>query len=134
MTKINTTLRYVTILLLVSPILGVLGVFPEPTADLYNNAKAFDFIKTLSDVGYINWIIAVVFAFCIYLLVTKRTALAALLLLPITINIIAFHLFLDGGIFTLGAIMGNVLFLLNLYFLWRNWTSYKILTQKDTLY
>lgn len=119
------------VLLLISPILGVLGVFPAPTADLYNSVQAFDFIDMLMKVGYINYMIALVFAVSIVLIVTNRIAFAALLLTPITINIVAFHAFLDGGLFTAGAIMADMLLVLNFYFLWQNRSRYKLLLAKD---
>ncbi len=121
----NIILKIVLVLLLISPILGALGLFPAPTADLYNTPQAFSFIETLMATGYINGIIAIVFALSIVLIISGRTAIAALLILPITVNIIAFHAFLDGGLLTSGAIMANVLFILNIYFLWRNIPAYK---------
>ena len=111
-------------LLLVSPILGVLGLFPVPTPDLYNTPEAFQFIDLLMKSKYVMWIEALVFAFSAVCLWTKRTALAALLLLPFTVNIVGFHAFLDGGLFTPGAIMGNLLLVLNLAFLWHQRAHY----------
>lgn len=109
----------------VMPIFGALGVFPAPTADLYNTPEAFTFIETIMSAGYINPIMAVVFLLALIALWTKREALTALLLLPLTVNIVAFHLMLDGGLFTAGAIMGNVLLVLNGYFLWQHRAQYK---------
>lgn len=105
-------------LLLVSPILGALGIFPAPTADLYNTPQAFSFIEALTATGYMNGLIAVVFAIAFVCIITNRTAFAALLILPVVVNIVAFHAMLDGGLFTPGAIMGNILALLTIYFLW----------------
>jgi hypothetical protein len=127
---INAILKVVLCLLLVSPILGSLGIFPPPTREMYNTDESFAFIEMMLRNGYIAYMIAIVFAICIVLIATKRMALAALLLLPITVNIIGFHLFLDGGLFTMGAIMANVLALLNLYFLWRNRDRYRSLFSK----
>lgn len=124
---LNIILKIILCLLLVSPILGALGIFPPPTPDLYNTPQAFAFIDMLMQGKYITWMIAIVFAISIVLIATKRTALAALLILPITLNIIGFHLFLDGGLFTSGAIMADVLFVLNLYFLWQNRSRYALL-------
>ncbi len=121
---VNIILKVLFCLLLISPILGVLGIFPPPTADLYNTPQAFAFIEMLMQTKYISYLIAIVFALAIVLVATKRTALAALLVFPITLNIICFHAFLDGGLFTTGAIMANVLLLLNLYFLWQNRSHY----------
>ena len=128
---LNIVLKVILCLLLVSPILGALGVFPPPTPDLYNTPEAFAFINMLFTAKYVVYIIAIVFAICIGLIIMKRTALAALLLLPITLNIICFHLFLDGGLFTAGAIMANMVFLLNLYFLWQNRARYMSLWNKE---
>ncbi len=75
-------------------------------------------------------IMAICFFVAIILLWTKRTAAAALLILPFTVNIVAFHLVLDGGLFNAGAIMGNVLLLLNVYFLWQYRTTYKQLLEQ----
>ncbi len=122
---LNPALKGILSLLLVSPILGTLGIFPPPTRDLYNTDQAFEFINILMRSGYIMIIMAICFLLAIILLWTKRTAAAALLILPFTVNIVAFHLVLDGGLFTAGAIMGNVLLLLNVYFLWQYRTSYK---------
>lgn len=122
---LNPVLKGVLSLLLVSPILGALGIFPPPTRDLYNTDQSFEFINALMGSGYIMVIMAVCFLVAIILLWTKRTAVAALLILPFTVNIIAFHLMLDGGLFTAGAIMGNVLLILNVYFLWQHRTTYK---------
>lgn len=113
------------------PILGALGIFPAPTADMYQNQTAYDFIKIMMDSGYIMYINSIVFIISIVLLWTKRSALAALLILPITVNIVGFHAFLDGGLLTGGAVMGNILLLLNIYFLWINKSTYAVLFAKN---
>jgi len=120
----NIILKVVLCLLLISPILGALGFFPAPTADLYNTPEAFSFIEALTASGYINVLIAVVFALALILIITKRTAVAVLLLLPVVVNIVAFHALLDGGLFTAGAMMGNLLLLLTAYFLYQNRAAY----------
>lgn len=124
---INIVLRILLSLLLVMPILGVLGVFPAPTRDLYQTQEAYDFIITLSNSGYIMWMMAAVFAICLILTLKNKMAAVALLLLPITLNIIGFHAFLDGGLLTSGSIMAVAFFLINLYFLWENRNRYKVL-------
>ncbi len=129
---LNIILRIVLGLLLLSPILGALGVFPPPTAALYNTPEAFAFIEMLMATGYITYIIAIVFAIGVVLVIMNRMALVALLLLPIVVNIVGFHLFLDGGLFMAGAIMADVLLLLNAYFLWQNWKQYKVLWNKSS--
>jgi hypothetical protein len=124
---VNIILKVLLCLLIATPILGATGLFPAPTADLYNNPQAFSFIDILMQTKYIMYIMSAVFAAAIVLIIMSRTALAALLILPITVNIIGFHAFLDGGLLTPGAIMGNILLVLNLYFLWINRKVYATL-------
>lgn len=121
---IDIFLKVLLSLIMIMPILGATGIFPAPTADLYNTPEAFAFIQTLMDAWYINAIMAIIFAIALVSLWTKRVALAALLILPLTVNIVAFHVFLDGGFFTAGALMGNILGALNLYFLWQQRAKY----------
>ncbi|MEI9966366.1 MAG: hypothetical protein WDN67_01775 [Candidatus Moraniibacteriota bacterium] len=130
---IDIICKIIFCLIIAMPILGALGIFPEPTADLYNTPEAFAFIQALSETKYILYINAIVFAASIILLITGRTALAALLVLPITVNVVAFHLFLDGGLLTPGAIMADVMLFLNLYFLWQSRTRYLPLWVKSSI-
>ena len=123
----NIILRIVLCLILITPILGALGIFPPPTADLYNTKEAFAFISILFTTKYVLYLEALVFLIAIILTAMNRMAVVALLILPITVNIIAFHAFLDGGLLTSGAVLADVLFLLNIYFLWHNREKYKIL-------
>ena len=124
---LNITLKLLLTLILVMPILGATGIFPAPTPEMYNTPEAYDFVAMLMASKYIMIIDAVVFALAIVCLWTKRVALAALLILPITVNIVGFHLFLDGGLFTASAMMGNLLLLLNLHFLWQSRKEYSSL-------
>ncbi|NBS67551.1 hypothetical protein EBT31_01370, partial [bacterium] len=124
-TAIDIVLKIVLSLIMIMPIFGALGFFPAPTADLYNTPEAFTFIQTLMSAGYINAIMAIIFILALVALWTKREALTALLILPLTVNIVAFHLFLDGGLFTAGAVMGNILALINIYFLWQQRAMYR---------
>ena len=127
----NVFLKIVFSLILVMPILGALHVFPAPTPDMYNNPQLFAFIRMLMDSAmYIDYIMAIVFAVSLVLMWTKRVALAALLVLPITVNIVAFHMFLDGGLFTSGSIPGVIFAALNVYFLWQQRASYSQLFAK----
>ncbi|MEK7632583.1 MAG: hypothetical protein AAB473_02215 [Patescibacteria group bacterium] len=123
-------LKAILTLITVMPIAGVLGIFPEPTADLYTSQRSFAFIQAIMDAQYIMVVMAIVFAAVAVLLWTKRVALAALLLLPLTVNIVGFHLFLDGGLFTAGAIMADALLVLNIYFLYQQRARYAGLLEK----
>lgn len=121
---IDIVLKVVLSLILVLPILGVTGIFPPPTQDLYNTPQAFQFILTLQETRYINLIMVAVHIVALVCLWTRRTALAALLILPITVNVVAFHLVLDGGLLTGGAVLGNIMLLINAYFLWQHRSQY----------
>jgi hypothetical protein len=87
---------------------------------MYNNIDAYAFIKVLMDSQYITIMMSAVFLISLICLWTKRVTLASLLLLPISLNIVGFHAFIDGGLLTSGAIMGNVFFLINVYLLWQS--------------
>jgi hypothetical protein len=97
------------------PGIGTTGATPE----LYNTPEAFAFIRTLDQGRYITIIMALVHVAALICLWTRRTALAALLILPITVNVVAFHAFLDGGLLTPGAVLGNIMLLINAYLLWQ---------------
>lgn len=124
---IDIVLKILLSLLLVMPILGATGIFPAPTPDLYNTPQAYEYIRVLMDAKYITFMMAVVNVIALVCLWTKREPLAALLILPITLNIVGFHLVLDGGLFTGGAVMGNILLAINAYYLWKHRMSFKTL-------
>lgn len=116
-------------LILILPVAGATGVLGEPTRDLYNTDQAYNFIQTLTDVAYINYMMAVVHILALVALWTKREALASLLVLPITLNVVGFHMMIDGGLFTAGALMGNIMLLINLYLLYKNRVILMMLTK-----
>lgn len=105
-------------LILLMPVLGATGIFPPATRDLYNTDEAFAFIEMLTTASYILYMMVVVHILAIFALWTRREVVGALLALPITLNVVGFHLWLDGGLLTGGASMGNVMLALNLYFLY----------------
>ena len=121
---IDIVLKVVLSLILVLPILGLTGLLPPPKQDLYNTPDAFLFIMALTEVRYISIMMAVVHVIALVCLWTRRTALAALLILPITVNVVGFHLVLDGGLLTSGAMLGNIMLLINAYFLWQRRHEY----------
>lgn len=121
--------KVVLSLIILMPIVGTTGLLGEATRDLYNTDIAFSFIEMLVQVMYINYLMAAVLIVALIALWTKREALAAILIAPITANVVAFHLVLDGGLFTAGAVLGNVMLLLNAYLLWKNRAAYKPLLQ-----
>lgn len=121
---IDVVLKIILSLILLLPVVGLTGVMPPPTPDLYNTPEAFAFIEMLNDIRYISIIMAIVHVLALVCLWTRRTALAALLILPITVNVVGFHAFLDGGLLTAGAVLGNVMLLINAYLLWRHRREY----------
>ena len=121
---IDVVLKIILSLILLLPVVGLSGVMPPPTPDLYNTPEAFAFIEMLNDIRYISIIMAIVHVLALVCLWTRRTALAALLILPITVNVVGFHAFLDGGLLTAGAVLGNVMLLINAYLLWQHRREY----------
>jgi hypothetical protein len=124
---LSIVLRVLLILLLLMPIGGVLGFFPEPTADMYTTPEAWAFMSALMSTGYMMPLMVVVFVACAILMIIGRTALAAILLAPITVNIVAFHIFLDATPISANSSMAYVFLALNAFFLWENRKKYKAL-------
>lgn len=127
----NIVCKVLLSLILLLPIMGALGIFPPATPDLYQTPEAFAFIEMLTEGGYIVYINAIVFMLALFLMWTKRMPLAMLLILPITVNVVAFHAFLDGGLLTGGAFLGNIMLVLNLYFMWQGREQYQSLLSKS---
>ena len=127
---LDIVLKVVLTLLLLLPIVGLTGVMPAPTRDLYHTDKAFQFIQILMDGVYVNVMMGVAALLALYFMWTRRMALAMLLILPITLNIAGFHAFLDGGPFTSGAVMGDLFLLINLYFVWQCREQYRSLLNR----
>lgn len=130
-----TLLKILFSLIILLPVVSLIGIMLgynfEPKPEYYQTIDAYNFIAVLMDTMYITVINALVFAVGLVLLWTKRTALAAVIIFPITVNVVAFHAFLDGGLFTGGALMGNIMLLINLYFFWYHWKQYAQLIAKD---
>jgi len=118
-------LKVIFSLILILPIAGATGVLGEATRELYNTDLAFAFIEMIVKVGYINWMMAAVHIIALLALWTRREALASLLELPITLNVVGFHMIIDGGLLTGGASLGNIMLLINLYLLWKYRSAYK---------
>ncbi len=128
-------LKIIYSLIILIPIVSYAGILLgfdiEAKREYYNTDQAFAFIQTITDGGYIAPINALIFTIGLVLLWMRRTALAAVLMFPITVNIVAFHAFLDGGLLTGGALMGNILLAINLYFFWRHREQYAQLLAKE---
>ena len=122
---LDIILKVIFSLILLLPIAGATGVLGEATRELYNTDLAFAFIEMIVEVGYINWMMVVVHVLALIALWTRREALAALLELPISLNVVGFHMIIDGGLLTSGASLGNVMLLINLYLLWKYRSAYQ---------
>lgn len=123
---VRIVLRVLLCLVLLLPILGTLGVFPEPTADLYT-PNGWAFMQALMASGYMMPLLGILCAVVFVLTAMNKTALAAVLLAPMTVNVIAFHAFVDTGILHPAASLGILLFALNAFFLWDNRATYRAL-------
>ncbi len=124
---LGVILKVLFSLILLMPILGATGVFPAPARDLYNTDQAFAFLQALMAAGYVNVLMAIVSAVALIALWTKREALAAVLMAPVTANIVGFHLVLDGGLLTGGAVPADILLVLNAYVAWKYRAAYRAL-------
>lgn len=125
---VHNALKTILSLIIIMPILGTLGIFPAPTREMYQSDVAFQFVSLLMNgASYIGIVNAIVCVITLGALWTKREALGALVLLPLSVHIVLFHAFLDGGLFVAGAMMGNALLALNAYFLYKNKTVYQTL-------
>lgn len=126
MNILRVVLRVLICLLLLVPILGTLGVFPAPTADLYT-PSGWAFMSALLNAPYLMPTLGILCAVCLVLFAMGRTALAAILLAPLTVNVIGFHATVDTGLFSPSASLGIILLVLNVFFLWDNRRKYKAL-------
>ncbi|MDD5054865.1 MAG: hypothetical protein PHZ00_01200 [Candidatus Peribacteraceae bacterium] len=124
MKVLNIILKVILCLLLVMPVLGSFGVFPPPTAEMYSPA-GWEFMQALMATGYMMPLMGITFAVCLLLILFGRTPLAMIILAPLTVNIVFFHLIVDDSFFTLAASMAWVLLLLNAYFLWQSREAYR---------
>ncbi|MBP9850354.1 MAG: hypothetical protein KBC47_01540 [Candidatus Peribacteraceae bacterium] len=121
---LHNVMRTLFALVLVTPILGALGVFPSPTADLYTPA-GWAFMSALMATGYMMPLLGILCAAGLILVVLNKTALAAIVMLPMTVNVVLFHAVVDTGLFTVNASLGWVLLICNAYFLYENTEKYK---------
>lgn len=123
---LTIVLRILFVLVLLLPVLGTLGVFPSPTADMYSPA-GWAFIQALMNTGYMMPLIGLTCFVCFVLVIIGRTALAAVVLVPFTVNVVLYHLLLEGNLFSAASIPAWALLLLNVYFLWVNREKYRSL-------
>lgn len=125
MNKLSTVLRYIWALFLLMPLLGALGVFPPPTADMYS-PRGWAFMSAMMDVGYLMPLIGVLCVVCAVLLIMNKTALVAILMAPFVTNIFFFHI-IDNSLFKPASLFAWIFIIFNIYFLWVNREKYKTL-------
>lgn len=124
MKTLSLILRILLGLLLLLPVAGTAGMMPPPTADMYSTPGAWNYMSALMEVGFMMPMIGILCFVCAMLFFMNRTALGAALLAPFTVNVIAFHLFLDAALISAEAIPAYILVILNAYFLWINREKY----------
>lgn len=116
-TTINTIARYLLgVAMLVFGANKFFHFMPNPELP----EKAGAFMGALAETGYIFPILGVFYLLIGLLLVlNKAVPLALIMLIPISINIVAFHLFLAPSSILLAAIIA----ILNLLLLYANWNK-----------
>lgn len=86
------------------------------------NDVATAYLGALFATGYIFPIMGIVWIFAGLLFIfNKCSPLSAVLILPISLNILLFHIFLDST----GLLFGLIISILNLYMLYVHWNAYR---------
>src|SRR3989344_5984693 len=76
-------------------VLGTMAFMNLPLPGFYL-PKALAFLQALGDTGYMNYIMGIIQILVGLMFITRRyVALGAVILMPISFNIVIFHLFLD---------------------------------------
>ncbi|MBI2546740.1 DoxX protein [Candidatus Woesearchaeota archaeon] len=106
--------------------LGAMGFMNLPIPPGYPpDAEAF--LVALANTGYMNPVISVVFILVGLMFITGSfVALGALLLAPIIVNILLFHIFLDLKTIWLGLIVA----VLNAFVAFTEWDKYRLLFRR----
>ena len=77
-------------------IFGGLMAFTNPAIPSSYPEKALAFLQAMNDTGYFNYFMGLVqLAVGLMFVLRRYVALGAIILAPITVNIIVFHIFLD---------------------------------------
>lgn len=102
---------------------GIFQFLPPPQF----NESGMAFLTAMFATGYLTYLMQIVFFLAGLMFVFNRwSAFGALLLVPITVNIVAFHIFLD---FT-GWWMALIFAILNVYLIAIHWPRYKMIFAK----
>ena len=104
-------------------VLGTMAFMNLPLPGFYL-PKALAFLQALGDTGYMNYIMGIIQILVGLMFITRRyVALGAIILMPISFNIVIFHLFLDLKT----IIPGLIIFALNIFILYTEHDKYKSL-------
>ncbi|MEK6934363.1 MAG: DoxX protein [Nanoarchaeota archaeon] len=106
--------------------LGLIGYFVELPTPQYNEA-GLAFLGALFNTGYIFHLVSMIFVLSGLMFIFSRwSAFGAVLLTPITFNILLFHIFLDFTNFWFALIP----IILNLYLIVIHWSKYRMMFSK----
>ena len=104
-------------------VLGTMAFMNLPLPGFYL-PKALAFLQALGDTGYMNYVTGIIQILVGLMFITRRyVALGAIILMPISFNIVIFHLFLDLKT----IIPGLIIFALNVFILYTEHDKYKSL-------
>lgn len=123
MKALHHVLRILLGIIFLLPALGGLGVFPQPTADMYTS-EGWAFIDALIRTGYMFPLIGVFSIIVALSAFANRTAFTAIMLLPFTVNIILFHVMLDAVPVSASSALAYIVAAINVFLLWYNWKKY----------
>ncbi len=88
------------------------------------NEDATLFIDSLNNTGYVLQVVAVLeIVIGLLLVFNKWVSFALILLAPITVNVLLFHLFLDSP----GLFLAIIVVFLNAILIYKHWKSYRTL-------
>ena len=111
-------LRFVLAAFLFLSAAGQLGYAPPPDPNMFTT-EAWAFVQALQGTGYMMQTVGIVSALCgLAFLMNRYIALASIVLMPISINIVLFHVFLDAEPISVNASPAYLFFFLNLFMLY----------------
>lgn len=91
-----------------------------PTPDL--TQEAANFMSSLNNTGYVLTFLGILEIFIgLLLILNKWVPFALILLAPITVNVLLFHLFLDSP----GLLLAVIVVLLNIILIYKHWKVYR---------
>ncbi|MBX2826721.1 MAG: DoxX family membrane protein [Flavobacteriaceae bacterium] len=98
---------------------GFLTMFEMPQA-------AFNFLESLKNTGYVFYLIAIIeIGVGLLLILKKWVPFALIVLAPISINILLFHIFLNIS----GSLVAIIIMLCNIILIYKYWKAYRPLFQ-----